>query len=84
MIVAEGKFIQIQRQIILRNLMIGADHATLQQRPEALDVVGVDISAHVFAFAVIDGLVMYAFVEIPIGRILIGRDQRDLLAHGFG
>jgi hypothetical protein len=40
MIVAKGKFIQIQGQIVFRDLVIGANNATLQQRPEAFDVVG--------------------------------------------
>jgi hypothetical protein len=39
----EGKLIEIQRQIILADVMVCANHATLEQRPERFDVVGMDV-----------------------------------------
>lgn len=37
---------QIQRQIGLANVVIGADHAPLQQAPEAIEIRRVDVSVH--------------------------------------
>lgn len=35
-IVAIGELSQVQRQVVLTDLVIGADHATLEQAPEAI------------------------------------------------
>ena len=48
-VIPKRKLIQIERQIILADPMIGADNATLQQAPEPFDIVGMDVPAHVFA-----------------------------------
>lgn len=39
-VVAEGKLGQIQRQILLAYLMVIADHATLEKRPERFNRIG--------------------------------------------
>ena len=41
MIEAPLKFIQVQRQIFLAHIVIGADDATFQQRPESFNASGV-------------------------------------------
>lgn len=40
---AERKLIQVQGKVFPADIVIGADHATLEQAPERFDVVGVDI-----------------------------------------
>lgn len=40
-VVSEVEFCDVERQIFRTDLVIGADHAALQQRPEAFDGVGV-------------------------------------------
>ena len=51
-VVTELKLVQIQRQIFLAYVVISADDAALQQRPEVFNVVGMDLAAHIFALAV--------------------------------
>jgi hypothetical protein len=47
MVVAKLKLIQIQREIFLTDVMVGADNATLQERPERFEIVGMHLPAHV-------------------------------------
>src|SRR5271166_4186663 len=41
------KFREIERQIFLADVVIGAEHAALEQRPERFDVVGMDFTANI-------------------------------------
>ena len=47
-IVAELEFRDVQRQVLAADLVIRADHAALNQRPEAFDGVGVNDAVNVF------------------------------------
>src|SRR5208283_5091530 len=75
----ELKLIQVRRQIFLAHVVIRADHAALQQRPERFHVVRVDGAAHVLAALVADGLMRQALpaFKVLIAGMFIGRDQRD-------
>jgi len=53
-VVAELKLRDVQRQVLGADLVEGADHAALEDRPEALDGVGVDRADDIFALAVVD------------------------------
>lgn len=64
-------------------MMVGSDHATFQQRPKGIDVGGVNVAAHVFALAVIHGFVIETILQQTIAGMLIGRDQRHLIADGL-
>jgi hypothetical protein len=72
-IVAIGKLIEVERQIISRNLVMGADYATLEQAPDALDIVGVDVPAHIFAVRMINRLMR------DVARHLCANGQRGAL-----
>ena len=63
-VVAELKLIQIQRQILLADVVVSADHATLEQRPERFDVVGMNEAAHVLALTVRNRLMRQALPAI--------------------
>lgn len=78
-IVAIAELREIQRQIVFAHLVEGADHATLQQAPEAIQVCGMDIPAHIFTFTVIDGLVRELAMQSGIARMFVSGHQRDLL-----
>jgi hypothetical protein len=39
-------------------MMIGADDAPLEQRPEALDIVGVNLPAHIIVLGVLHGFML--------------------------
>src|ERR1700689_2716569 len=44
------KLREVQRQIFFAHVVIGAEHATLEQRPERFHRICVDLAAHVLAF----------------------------------
>src|SRR6266852_5364108 len=56
-VVAELELREIQGQIFLRDVMIGSDHAPLEQRPERIQVCGMDFATYIFALHVIHGFV---------------------------
>jgi hypothetical protein len=88
-IVPKRELGQIQRQIILAHLVIGTNHATLEQAPKAIKVLGVDIPAHVLFLAVgyhlvwTGFLIWKEFVQVRITACLVGSDQRDFIAHNL-
>src|SRR5216684_3230651 len=53
-VVAEHKFVQIERQILLAHLVIAAHDSALEQRPKAFNRVRVDDAVDVFARTVTD------------------------------
>ena len=81
---AELKFREVQRQILLTDVMIGSDHATLEQRPKRIDVRSLNFAANVLASRVRHGIVREAKrVQIAIALPFIGRDQINLVAYHF-
>jgi hypothetical protein len=76
MVVAELKFRKIERQVLLGNIVIGADDSTLQQCPKRIEVSGMNAATDVFAVAMVDGFVREAKrVQVAITAILVGRHQ---------
>ena len=51
------KLREIERQIFFAHVVVGAEHAALEQRPERFDIVRVDLPAYPFFGLVIDSLV---------------------------
>src|SRR5262245_2122020 len=79
-VVPKHKFVQVQRQITTADVVIRADHAALQQRPEVFNRVGMDCAANVFAVVVGDRPVWIALVpKVPLSPRVIGSNQRYLL-----
>ena len=70
----ELKLCEVHRQIFLANVMVGADHATFQECPERLDIVGMDFAAHVFILAVIDRFM--ATPKMAVAGVLISNYKR--------
>lgn len=56
---SERKLVQIQRQIFDADVVKCADNAALQETPKRLDIVGIDLTAHVFQRLVIDHFVTH-------------------------
>ena len=48
-VVAERKFVEIERQVFGADLMVCANHATLEQSPERFNRVSVNVASDVFA-----------------------------------
>ncbi len=53
-VVAELELRDVQRQIFARNLVERADHAALNQRPEALDCLSVNRADNVLPVCMVD------------------------------
>jgi hypothetical protein len=62
-------------QILLTDLVIGPNNAPLEDRPEALDRIGVDCSNYVLAKGVIDGLVRETTLQTAIARVGVGAEK---------
>src|SRR5579864_502080 len=61
--------------MLYAHLMIGANQAALEQRPDAFHAVRVNITAHPFLGTVIDTFVFSVLVlDSGITRILVGHD----------
>ena len=69
-VVAELELGEIQRQILLADVVVRADDSALEQRPEAFNVVVRASTAHVFMPLVIDSLVRKCLIELLIARAL--------------
>jgi len=63
------KLCKVQRQIFLAHVVIGAEHAELEQRPERFDAVRMDFAANVLAFAVLDDFVWHRPFEMAIAGV---------------
>src|SRR5690606_1476440 len=70
-VVAEVKLGRVTLQVLLADMMERAIDATLENREEALDGVGVDVAAHVFLTAVSDGVVAsrYGAEDAVLARV---------------
>ena|SRR6266851_1821558 len=75
-VVPPRKFVQVQRQILLGDVMKTSHDAALEQTPKRFDIVRVDNPSHVFALPVTHGCVRQATrLEQPITRVFVGSDQ---------
>jgi hypothetical protein len=63
-VVAELKFRDVQRQILLADLVIGTDNAALEDAPEALNRVRVNRADDVFALRVFDDLMRVNLLDV--------------------
>lgn len=78
-VMTERELGQVQRQIGLADLVIGADHSTLEQAPKAIQVRGMDVSAHIFTLGMAHRFVRESnLIQLSVAAIVIGRHQRDI------
>jgi hypothetical protein len=82
MIVAELKFRNVQRHIFGTDFVERADDTALEDRPEALNRVGVDRADNIAFRGMHHGLAR-VFVQPVINLVFIGREQRDFIGHYF-
>jgi hypothetical protein len=76
---APSELVQIERQIFLAHVVVRPDNSALQEAPKILDIVRVDAAAHVFALAMLNGLMRVEMLQIGVANIFVSRDQRDLI-----
>ena len=58
-------------------------HATLKDRPEALDGVGMHCADHILSLGVIDDLVRVLLIQLAVSHPLICNQQADVIGYGF-
>ena len=77
-VVAELELRDIEREIFRADLVEGADNATLNERPEALDGFGVNRTNDVLADGVINDSVRVFLIKPVITDPLVGAEQANL------
>jgi hypothetical protein len=82
-VISELEFGNVERHIFAAHFVECADHATLKDRPEAFDGLGVDCSYDILTTRVINSRVWIILVERIVARILIGAKQADFVRHRF-
>jgi len=81
-VVPEAELVEVEREVLPGDVVEAPHDATLQQRPERVQVRGVDDAPNVLAFVVIHGLMREADVlEARIAEVLVGRDERHFAGH---
>src|SRR5581483_2555280 len=81
MVVAELEFRDVQRQILLADLVIGADNAALEDAPESLNRVGMDGTNDVFTLRVLDDFVRVQLLDVVIANPFVSHEQADLAVY---
>ena len=80
---APRKFVQVERQIFLADVVIAGDDPALQQRPEILNRVSMNISAHVFAALRDRGVLIACFLQMSVFRVFVRSYQRHFVRNRF-
>jgi len=79
-VVAPFEFGNIQRQIFAADFVEASHDATLQERPETIDCLGMDSAVNILTSAMPHGAV---FFQLAVTGIFVGRDQADFFRDGF-
>lgn len=74
-VMTERELRQVQRQIGLADVVIGAHHATLEQAPKAVEVGRMDVPSHVFFAGMVHGLMRVFLMQLAVSRPFIGSHQ---------
>src|SRR5579863_5548334 len=83
-VIPELKFRNVQGKVFPADLMIGANHAALHERPEAFDGVGVDRSDDVLPGAVVDSAMGQLLRQGAVRDEVVVRDEADLVRDRLG
>ncbi len=82
MVMAEGKFIHIQWQILLTDMMKTAHNPAFQQRPETIQVGGMHQAPDIFSLTVRHALMGIALLlQQTVARVFISGHQRDIIGY---
>jgi hypothetical protein len=77
---SENKLIQVERQILAANLVIGAHDAALEQTPKRFNIVGMNVAANIFPIHMANGSMLVFVAQIPVSARFIGRNQVNFRA----
>lgn len=80
-VVPKRELVQVEREILAADVVIGPHDASLQQAPKLVQIGRMDLPANVLTAAVGNPLVVVTMLRQPdVDLTLIGRDQINLLA----
>jgi len=82
-VITELELGDIQRHIFAAHFVERADHATLEDRPEAFDGLGMDRADDILASRMVNSRVRVILVERIVALTLIGAKQADPMRHRF-
>lgn len=82
-VVTELKLGNVQRHVFGTDLVIGADHAALNQRPKTFNRVGVNSTDNVLVFAVVNHFVRKRSGQIDVTGPRVRSQEADLVGNGF-
>jgi hypothetical protein len=80
-VVPELELRDVERQVFPADLVVRADHAALEQRPEAFNRVGVDCADHVLFAVMVNGAMRVGFVQLLVALPRIGREPSSKQHH---
>jgi hypothetical protein len=76
-VIAELEFRNVQRQVLMADLVEAAHDAALQERPKAVNGLGVNRAVDVLLFGMADDAMREGLAQLAIAGMLIGREQAD-------
>ena len=82
-VVPEGELVEVEREVVFRDVMERPHDATLNERPEAINVVSVNLSPHIFAGAMADGLVIEPLIQDAVATGLVRGDEIDTFVNSL-
>ena len=82
-IIAELELCNIERHIFAAHFVECADHAALENRPEAFNGLRVNCADDILASGVVNDAMRIFAVKAPVCGPLIGTKQADLVGNGF-
>jgi hypothetical protein len=82
-IIAELKLRDVQRHVLLADLVERADDTALEDRPETLNRLGMNGTDNVLMLGVVNRGVREFLANVRIARPLIGAEQADLFGNSF-
>jgi hypothetical protein len=83
-IMAELELREVKWKVLLADVVVVPDDSALEQTPEVLNVVRMNLSAYIFAVSVRNRFMRISeSVQVVITGVLVRGDQINLVAHSF-
>ncbi len=82
-VVAELKFSDVQRQIFAAYFVEAPHDAALEQRPKAVNRLGVNHTVNILFFGMADEGMREIFFEMPVAGMFVSHKQADVIGNGL-
>ena len=80
-IMPERKLRKIKREIILADVVKRTHNSALEERPKRIEVLGMNFSAHILAFSMVNGFVRIARLQVFVANPLICCDKTNFIVN---